>query len=195
MLRSLPFLTLIPVWTAAGLLSSVMAFSPACLHNIHHTIHLHQRGASLSTAHLLRLEEPRCWTLGTDRRKLQRHTSALFAQEMEGEDDDAPTPESSIWMPQLRRIMASIATAGALETAYLSYTKLVLGESSPLCGVDGSCSSVLSGPYSNIPFTDIPLALLGCLAYVTVGVLWPSLLFFFPMTTMHIMTILLIAWP
>jgi uncharacterized membrane protein len=145
------------------MLSSVTAFSPA-----YHHLLLHQGAASLSTAHL-RLEESRS-TLRTDRRKLQQHASALFAQEME--DCDSPTPEAnSIWMPQLRRIMASIATAGALETAYLSYNKLVLGESSPLCGVNGSCDSVLSGPYSIVPFTDIPLALVGCLAYVTVGVL------------------------
>jgi uncharacterized membrane protein len=139
-----------------------MAFSP-----VYH--HHHQGAASLSTAHL-RLEEP-LWTLRSDRRRIQRHTSTLLAQEMEEDDDDAPTPENSIWMPQLRRIMAGIATAGALETAYLSYNKLILGESSPLCGVNGNCDSVLTGPYSNIPFTDIPLALVGCLAYVTVGVL------------------------
>jgi uncharacterized membrane protein len=138
-----------------------MAFSPA----YHH--HQNQRATSLSSTPL-RLEESRS-TLRTDRRKLQRHTSALFAQEMK--DDDTPTTTNSIWMPQLRRIMASLATAGALETAYLSYNKLVLGGSSPLCGANGSCDSVLTGPYSNIPFTDIPLAVVGCVAYVTVGVL------------------------
>jgi len=45
------------------------------------------------------------------------------------------------------------------------------GQISTLCGVDGNCNSVLTGPYSTVPFTDIPLSLMGFLAYVSVAFL------------------------
>lgn len=64
--------------------------------------------------------------------------------------------------------MAGIATAGALETSYLTYSKLTNQVDSLLCGVDGGdCQSVLTGPYSNLPFTEIPLSALGLVAYLT----------------------------
>lgn len=59
---------------------------------------------------------------------------------------------------------------GSLETAYLTYTKLT-GATPSLCTTDGDCSSVLNGPYSFLPGTDIPLAALGFLAYTTVATL------------------------
>ena len=68
--------------------------------------------------------------------------------------------------------MAIIAGAGVLETAYLSFTKLTGGSvSSALCGTDGSCGNVLNGPYSVIPGTNLPLALLGLVAYSVVAFL------------------------
>ena len=62
--------------------------------------------------------------------------------------------------------MAAIATAGALETAYL--TAMELQGRVPICtaGVRASsCTSVLTGPYAHLPGTEIPLAALGFLAY------------------------------
>ena len=80
--------------------------------------------------------------------------------------DEPPT----CWNPQLRRIVASMACLGALETAYLTYTKLT-GTSQAFCGPDGGCNSVLTSSYALIPFTDLPLASLGFAAYSAVAVL------------------------
>ena len=78
-------------------------------------------------------------------------------------EDDAVTATSP-WNPELRKIMTGVASLGALETAYLTATKL--GGDSVLCTVSGSCQDVLNGPYAVIPFTDnVPLSALGCAAY------------------------------
>jgi uncharacterized membrane protein len=66
--------------------------------------------------------------------------------------------------------MAGVASLGVLETAYLTINKLV-GRTADLCGTDGSCASVLTGPYSNVPFTDVPLSAIGCAAYSLVVLL------------------------
>ena len=92
----------------------------------------------------------------------RQNKPTLFASE-EGNIESS----QGIWLPPLRQVMGSIASAGALETGYLTYTKLS-GDLSPLCGVNGDCNSVLSGPYSNVPFTEIPIAGLGFLAYTSV---------------------------
>jgi len=82
---------------------------------------------------------------------------------------------SSVWNPELRRIMAGAAGLGALETAFLTFEKLGgagNAMSSALCeAAGGSCGSVLSGPYSVVPGTTIPLAGLGCGAYALAAVL------------------------
>jgi uncharacterized membrane protein len=81
--------------------------------------------------------------------------------------------------------MGAIAGLGAAETAYLSWTKLAGQDPSKtiLCalggdgdtggggGVPSSCGSVLTGPYSTLPGTDIPLAALGLVAYSCVAFL------------------------
>jgi uncharacterized membrane protein len=82
-------------------------------------------------------------------------------------NNDSISSSSSIWMPQLRKIMAGIASLGAMETGYLTYNKLFM-DASPFCKVDWNCNQVLSGSYSVIPFTDIPLAALGFIAYLSV---------------------------
>lgn len=89
-------------------------------------------------------------------------------------DDTLLGTSQKIWNPSLRRVVGGMASIGILETSYLTYTKLATGISA-LCGTDGSCSSVLSGPYSVIPTTNIPLSGLGLLGYVTVASLafWP----------------------
>lgn len=65
--------------------------------------------------------------------------------------------------------MAGAASLGALETAYLTYNKL--NGYGTLCGIDGSCSDVLNGPYATVPGTDIPLSALGCGAYTLAAML------------------------
>jgi uncharacterized membrane protein len=66
--------------------------------------------------------------------------------------------------------MGSLATLGVLETSFLTYTKLA-NPSLDICGTAGDCASVLNGPYSTIPFTNIPLATLGLVAYLTTAYL------------------------
>lgn len=95
-----------------------------------------------------------------------RLMSALSASNEETDTAETITAQSC-WNPGLRRVMGGIAATGTAETAYLTYAKLT--SSSVLCGADGACSSVLTGPYSalSIPGTSIsiPLAALGCVAY------------------------------
>jgi len=68
--------------------------------------------------------------------------------------------------------MGTVASLGALETAYLTFDKLTGGGNvEQFCSVSGACGSVLSGPYSVLPGTDIPLAALGFLAYTTTAAL------------------------
>ena len=90
-----------------------------------------------------------------------------------GDTDTSFGSSSKIWRPQLRTIIAVVATLGALETGFLTFQKLsgVDMDTLSLCGVDGACGDVLQGPYSNLPFTNVPLSLLGFLAYLTVAFL------------------------
>ena len=96
-----------------------------------------------------------------------RQNECLVIHERKDESDFVPSPSEGIWMPQLRRIMASIASLGVIETGYLTVTKLQ-GGATPFCGVDGDCNDILNGPYSYIPFTEIPLSAMGLLAYLSV---------------------------
>ena len=104
----------------------------------------------------------------THAKKLYRPLLSLSAEEEETEQDVV------CWSPSLRRIMAGAASLGALETAYLTFTKLSSDGTATmgaLCGTNGDCGSVLSGPYSNIPGTGIPLAAVGCVAYTITAIL------------------------
>lgn len=77
------------------------------------------------------------------------------------------TASQDCWSPPLRIVMATLAFAGVIETSYLTYVDL-RGVLPALCSTTtSSCSSVLSGPYSHILGTDIPLASLGLCAYVS----------------------------
>jgi uncharacterized membrane protein len=86
--------------------------------------------------------------------------------------DNGDGDNNDIWYPRLRRFIGSIATVGAMDTAYLTYSKIIVSQSSSdggiLCGIDGDCNTVLNGPYSTLPYTDIPLAALGFVAYASV---------------------------
>ena len=69
-------------------------------------------------------------------------------------------------------ILTGLASAGALETGYLTMTRLAGGE--PLCGADGvasTCSNVLSGPFSSIPVVNIPLVSLAFVLYTSIAAL------------------------
>ena len=84
--------------------------------------------------------------------------------------------EESCWNPKLRRVMGGIACVGASEMAYLVFNKLSNNNNLLLCGntdtaSTSGCGSVLDGPYSLIPGTDIPLSLLGFVAYATAAFL------------------------
>ena len=74
-----------------------------------------------------------------------------------------------------RALMAGVAIAGATETAILTYSKVtntpiasVVGD---LCTSREACTHVLDGPYATIPFLNVPLSALGCVAYTTVALL------------------------
>jgi len=69
-------------------------------------------------------------------------------------------------------ILTGLASAGALETGYLTMTRLAGGE--PMCGADGvasTCSNVLSGPFSSIPVVNIPLVSLAFVLYTSIAAL------------------------
>jgi uncharacterized membrane protein len=95
-------------------------------------------------------------------------SSSSNEQQQEFLGDEADT----IWLPPIRCLMGGIALAGSLETAFVTFEKLT-GQISTLCGVDGNCNAVLTGPYSTLPFVpgEIPLSAVGCLAYTVVAYL------------------------
>jgi len=65
------------------------------------------------------------------------------------------------WMHRRSRyLMAAVAILGALNTGYITATKLLGGETA--CPTSG-CEQVLSGPYATV--FGLPLALFGLLAY------------------------------
>ena len=66
-------------------------------------------------------------------------------------------------------LLGGLAAAGALETGYLTATKL--SGVAAMCttnGVESTCNSVLTGPYSQVPFVNVPLAAVAFLAYTSV---------------------------
>ena len=65
-------------------------------------------------------------------------------------------------------LMPALAGFGAFETGYLAIQKLQ--GSTPLC-LDGGCNDVLTGPYSTLPFINIPLPLIGFAAYAIIAML------------------------
>lgn len=73
--------------------------------------------------------------------------------------------------------MGGLATLGAVETLYLTYSDLhdkggellFCSSTSEEYSIGGSlCSSVLSSPYAHIPGTDLPIAFVGSMAYMLV---------------------------
>ena len=68
-----------------------------------------------------------------------------------------------------RLLLSGIALAGAAETALLTYSKLSSTSLGNFCSSPESCSSVLSGPYSTIPFLNIPLSAAAFIGYSVVA--------------------------
>jgi uncharacterized membrane protein len=105
-------------------------------------------------------------------------TLAFLNSETDGDENqtkDTLSAESSVWNPNLRKFMAGVSAFGILETAYLSLVEVAGGQHkhllfcSSLSETNGSsCDAVTSGPYSHIPGTEIPLALLGLISYTIV---------------------------
>jgi uncharacterized membrane protein len=97
--------------------------------------------------------------------------------------------QKTCWNPPLRKIITGLSSIGAIETAYLTYSK-VQGNS-VVCPIDGSssCQDVLNGPYSVLPIVanhDIPLAAIGCLIYtLTAGIAVSPLLVKDPEDTLN----------
>jgi len=111
---------------------------------------------------------------------IQQQSGSSRLSLFNNDDQESTAPEISSsnsntpWSPSLRKIMAGLASLGAIETGYLTYSKLV-NQAAPtlFCGSSQSaatsCDTVLNGPYSNLPFFDnIPLAALGFVAYSSV---------------------------
>jgi len=69
-----------------------------------------------------------------------------------------------------RLLITGLAASGALETGFLSYTKLVPDLLTTFC-TDNTCSNVLSGPYSTIPVINVPLVSVAFISYAAVAVL------------------------
>lgn len=84
---------------------------------------------------------------------------------------------STPWIHRWSRVLiAAIAAAGALETAFLTVVKLT-GNVSAVCPTSG-CNQVLNSPYAQV--FGIPLTLLGFLAYTAMAVMAAAPLAFNP---------------
>ena len=64
-----------------------------------------------------------------------------------------------------RFLLSGLATAGALETGFLSYSKVFDPSVLKSFCTEASCNQVLSGPFSKIPILDTPLVSLAFVAY------------------------------
>ena len=91
------------------------------------------------------------------------HGLALSASAAPDDDDDDER--------QGRIAFSALAAVGAAETGFLSWDKLGGGGNvETLCAATGGgCSDVLSGPWASVG--DVPLALVGLLAYSSMALL------------------------
>jgi uncharacterized membrane protein len=79
----------------------------------------------------------------------------------------------SVWSPKIRKVMAGIASFGAIETMYLTFVELTEDPTTklPFCSTESTCNSVITSPYAYLPGTEIPLAIMGVVAYSVAFVL------------------------
>jgi len=106
---------------------------------------------------------------------------SLKSEQQQGQNTD------DVFNTNTRLVLSGLALSGAAETGYLTYAKLT---SSPLdsllCAGGGaiaaasssaasssssSCSDVLTGPFSVIPFINVPLTAVALLGYAAVACL------------------------
>lgn len=121
----------------------------------------------LFTAHISAFQPTSLSIFQSSGAQLRVRRTAVF---LKVDRDNSIEGSELCWNPKLRRVMGLVASAGMIETAYLTLTKLT-DKVDILCGADGGCSSILNGPYAFIPGTNIPLSLLGFVAYATVAFL------------------------
>jgi len=68
------------------------------------------------------------------------------------------------------KLLTGLSLVGALETSYLSAAKFTSNTVAGICSGE-SCNNALSGPYASLPILNIPLSLLGCIAYCVIAFL------------------------
>lgn len=72
------------------------------------------------------------------------------------------------WDPIIRRFMGIISSIGIIETLYITLSKIEFKNNNIInlfCPTNDSCTSILNSQYSTIPGTNIPLSLIGLIAY------------------------------
>jgi uncharacterized membrane protein len=70
-----------------------------------------------------------------------------------------------------RLLLSGIASVGAAETAFLTYSKISSTSLGSFCSSAESCSNVLNGPYSTVPFFNVPLSAVAFLGYALIAIL------------------------
>lgn len=76
-------------------------------------------------------------------------------------------------MNNAHTVLTSLATAGAIETGYLTATKL--SKTAAFCtgagseSLESACNSILSGPYSEVPVVNIPLVFVAFILYTSIA--------------------------
>ncbi|KAJ1438116.1 vitamin K epoxide reductase family-domain-containing protein [Ochromonadaceae sp. CCMP2298] len=70
-----------------------------------------------------------------------------------------------------RLLISGLASTGALETGFLTYSKYFAPDATASFCTEGSCNTVLSGPYSMIPSLNVPLVAVACVGYAAVAAL------------------------
>ena len=70
-----------------------------------------------------------------------------------------------------RLLLSGIATSGALETGILTFSKYFAKDGAPSLCLDGTCSAVLSSPFSVIPVVNVPLVAAAFVGYSMIAAL------------------------
>ena len=113
--------------------------------------------------------------LHSTRKKI--HTSLTLSSNDNIDDEPRSVINSpTCFNPKIRKTFTALSTLGMIETGYLSYLKLYTPSGiSDLCSAtgSGSCTSVLNSPYATLTLNgfEIPLTVVGCLAYGIVALL------------------------
>lgn len=79
--------------------------------------------------------------------------------------------ENELFGTGSRLLLSGIASVGAAETAFLTYSKLSATSLGSFCSSPESCTNVLNGPYSTVPFFNIPLSAVAFFGYATIAIL------------------------